>query len=273
MNIIFSTIFIVGILSRAPAQENSSIAIIPLFHDRLQPRGGDERIQLQSQRVIIFVYRNAAAVYLDAHFLNTESDSLTHDIALPSTGHMSIHSNIVSNGIFGAKLWVSNEHLELSISEGNRVWCSIAPSFASHEEKTVHALFWVQTSLADIGSAMGEDSALIPDGRRGFLVDMQHASAWKDIIQSLDVTIVLRESITQKNSRVSVEPKNYFTQHSAYFWSLENVEPSFSDDISFLYSPTTTMTSHWNTLAKLSEYTVHTAYDELLNYVQKLDEK
>ncbi|MBI1803377.1 MAG: hypothetical protein HY033_09025 [Ignavibacteriae bacterium] len=254
-------------------QSANSAALIPLFHDRVHQHIGDERLQLMSQRVVVFVYHNAAAVYLDAHFVNTESDSLTHELALPSKGHTSAQSGTISNGILGVKLWIAGERVEPSVDEGKETWYTIAPAFGSHEEKHIRALFWVQTSLADVDSVPSVDSATIHAGKRVLVVDLQHAAAWKDVVQSLDVSMVLREGLTKRNSRMDLEPKNYLDDHSTFFWSLQNVEPSFSDDISIVYTPPTAMASHWNTMAKLSDYITGTVYDELLGYVQQLDEE
>ena len=255
------------------ARAQDAIAIIPLFHDRLHQAEGDNILQLSHQRVIVFVYRNAAAVYMDATFLNTESDSITHELALPSEGHMGVRSNTRSNGILGVQLWVSGERIEPSISEGRETWYTIMPSFGSHEEKKIRALFWVQTSLSDVDGFAGQDTMLIPDGRRGFLIDLHHAAAWKNVIQSLDISVNLRESLTRKNSRMGVEPKNYDDQRSGFSWTLQNIEPSFSDDISVLYTPPASMASHWNTMSKLSDFVERTAYDELLRFVRTIDEE
>jgi len=254
-------------------QAQDAIAIIPLFHDRLHQAEGDVVLQLLHQRVIVFVFRNAAAVYMDATLLNTESDSITHELALPSSGHTSVRSNTHSNGILGVRMWVSGERVEPSVVEGKQTWYTIMPGFGSHEEKKISALFWLQTSLSEVDTSPGQDTLPIPEGRRGFLVDLQHASAWKNVIQSIDVSVNLRESLTGRNSRFGVDPKNYEDQRSGFLWSLQNAEPLFTDDISVLYTPPPAMISHWNTMAKLSSYIETTVYDELLKFVKSLDEE
>lgn len=255
------------------ARAQGSIAVIPLFHDRWHQSEGDNTLELTRQRVIVFVYRNAAAVYMDATFVNTESDSITHELALPSAGHTSIRSGTRSNGMIGVRLWVGGERVEPAIAEGKETWYTIAAAFGSHEEKKVRALFWVQTSLAEVDGNPGRDTMKIADGRRAFIIDMQHASAWKNNIQSVDISVTLRESLTRMNSSMGIEPKNYFDQNSGFFWSLQNIEPSFADDISVLYTPPRTMASHWNSMAKLSEFITTIAYGELLAYVKQLDEE
>ena len=250
-----------------------SIGIIPLFHDRTDRVEGDDIVQLTHQRVIVFVYRNAAAVYMDAGFVNTESDSIKHEIALPSSGHTSIRSSARSNGILGVRLWVGGERVEPATEEGKVKWYTITPAFGSHEEKSIRALFWIETAMSNADAVAGQDSSPIAEGNRALLVDLEHASAWKDVIQSVDVSVTLRESLTRRNAQVRVEPKNYVDQNAGYLWSMQDVEPSFNDDISILYTPPGMMTSHWNTRAKLSDYMTTTVYDELLRYVRQLDEE
>jgi len=267
----FVTLIAAGFFHGAHAQ--GSIAVVPLFHDRLHQSVEDEKVQLLSGRIVVFVYQNAAAVCADVHFVNTKSDSLTHEVALPSTKHASIRSSSVSNGLFDVEIWVDSERVEPSLDTSGGEWYTIHPSFGPHEEKKIRALFWVQTPMMHGDSPAGRDTAIIPEGKRALVVDLEHAEPWMDVIQSLDVIAIPREGMTLRNARVGVEPKNYFDQDGGYLWAFRDIEPSFSNDISILYSPPPTRISHWNTRAKLAAYMTTAAYGEILAYLRQLDGK
>ncbi len=255
------------------AQEKAYWAIIPTFHDRLNTSGGESPLRLQSQRFVLYVYRNAVAVYSEADFVNTSMGMLSQELALPSTGHKENGDEPggrISNGILSVRLWVEGERVEPElIHVGDEDWYTIQSRFTPGEERKVKAVFWAQTSLTNIDATPGLDTAAITVGKRGFIVDLSHAAVWNSVIGSLDVTVVLKGGMSFENDSFVAEPGTYDLQDSTITWSLADTEPSQSDNIVVSYSPSGSWSSTPNTMAKLSTYIVKKVYDNLLYFVDR----
>jgi hypothetical protein len=264
-------------LSLSIGQEKRYSAIIPAFHDRVITSGHESVLQLQRQRFVLFVYRNAVAVSSDADFLNTGVDTVTQEFALPSTGHSEIGDEPggrISNGILSVQLWVEGQRIAPDfIHAGNEDWYTIRSRFAPGEHRRVKAVFWAQTSLADVNSLPALDTVVIPLGKRSFVLDLSHATVWKNIIETIDVTVVLKGGISFQRDSLSCEPDTYHLQDSTITWSLRNIEPSPSDNIAVSYRPSGNWGSAPNTMAKLETYIVKSVYDRLLDYVRQSDEE
>jgi hypothetical protein len=256
-------------------QEMVYTAMIPIFHDRLNSSGRESLAQLRRQRFVAFVYRNAVAVSSEAEFVNTGSDSLFQEFALPSTGHEENGDEPgrrISNGLLSIQLWVEGERLVPEFThEGNEDWYTIRARFAPGGRRTVRAVFWVQTSLADVDGLPGLDTAEIPVGKRGFVLDLSHATVWNNVIEKIDVTVVLRGGMTFQRDSFSAEPDAYDLQDSTIAWSFRNVEPSPRDNIIVSYTPSGPWGTDTNTMAKLATYIVGKGYENLLQYVRQLD--
>jgi hypothetical protein len=258
-------------------QQEKFLAMIPAFHDRLNTSGSESPLQLQSQQFVLFVYRNAVAVYSEANFVNTGTDTLTQELALPSTGHDGNGDEPdgrISNGILSVQLWVEGEKVTPEfIQDGNVDWYTIRPSFAPGTQREVKAFFWAQTSLTDVDSLPGLDTVAITIGKRGFMVDISHAAVWSRTIESIDVTVALKGGMSFQRDSFSVAPDSYDLQDSTITWSLENVEPSASDNIIVSYTPSGSWTTATNTMAKLSTYIVKKVYDNLRYYVEQKEQE
>jgi hypothetical protein len=259
------------------AQQKEYIAIIPTFHDRLNTSGNESSLQLQNQRFILFVYRNAVAVYSEADFVNTGMDTLSQEFALPSTGHDengAEQDGRISSGILSTQLWVEGERIDPELVNGsNEDWYTIQSHFSPGEQHKVKALFWAQTSLTDVDSLPGLDTVDIPIGKRGFIIDLAHATVWNNVIQSIDVSIVLKVGLSFQKNSFDVEPATYDIQDSTITWALKYIEPSTDDNITVSYTPSGTWKSSTNTMAKLSGYIVKKVYDNLLYYVEQTNQE
>jgi hypothetical protein len=257
------------------AQESRFIAMVPPFHDRLYVEGPEGSLQLEHQRFVIFVYRNAVAVYSSARFVNTGKDTLTRELALPSTGHDengSAPGGRISTGILSVQLWVENNRVEpVTIHDGDEDWYTLSLCFAPGEHRVVKALFWAQTSLTDVDSLPGMDSIPIEIGGRGFLVDLSHAAAWYDVIESVSVEAVLKGGISFEKDAFSAEPTTYDKLDSTLTWSLVHVEPSLDDNVIILYTPSSGWGSAPNTMERLSTFIVRKVYDQLLGYARSTE--
>jgi hypothetical protein len=254
------------------AQEAGYLAVIPTFHDRLHASGRESPLQLQRQQFILFVYRNAVAVYTEADFVNTGNEALVQEFALPSTGHDENGDEPggrISSGILSTRLWVGGERISPQLMhEGDELWYTIRAHFGPGERLRLKAVFWAQTSLADVDSLPGLDTVAIPVGNRAFLLDLYHAGTWNGAIETIDITVVPKGGMTFHGDAFSAEPATYDLQDSTMTWSLRDVEPSGSDNIVVSYTPAGAWGSSPNTMARLSTYIVMNVYDSLIHYAE-----
>jgi hypothetical protein len=269
-------LFFTTLSTSLKAQQKDYLAIISPFYDRLYNPSNEYPIQLKKQRFALFVYKNAVAVYSEAVFVNTWSDEMSQEFSLPSTGfdeNGDLPGGHISNGILSVHMWIEDERIEPKIiNEGNEEWYTIKTSFEPGQTHKINALFWAQTSLTDIDSLPGLDSSVIKDGPRGFLVKLDHASIWKDYIESLDVVVVLRENIAQNLDSLDIQPKTYDFEDSTLTWNYTDIEPTPDDNITVFYQAAGQEKSKINTMAKLSEFIVQDVYKELVSYYQELFE-
>ncbi len=251
------------------------MAVVPTFHDRLNTSGRENLLRLQHLRFVLFVYRNAVAVYSEADFVNTTPDSLFQIFALPSTGHAvnrEESGSEISNGILSVQLWAEGKiSSSQAIHDGSGDWVTIRAGFAPGEGRKLKALFWAQTSLARVDDLPGLDTVPIPIGRRGFIVDLSHAAVWSGTIRTIDVAVVLKGGMSFQGDSCSAEPATFDLQDSTMTWSLTDVEPSATDNIAVFYAPSGNWGSAPNTMADLSAYIVGKGYDSLKRYVQQLE--
>ena len=256
------------------AQQKNYLAMISPFYDRLYNPSNEYPIQLKKQRFVLFVYKNAVAVYSEAIFLNTSSYKFHQEFSLPSTGfneNGDLPGGRISNGILSVDLWIENDRVEPKIiNDGNEEWYTINTNFEPGESHRVNALFWAQTSLTDVDSLPGLDSSIIKDGPRGFLINLDRASIWKDYIESLDVVIVLKDSIIQDIDSFDIEPKTYDLNDSTFTWSYNDIEPTPDDNINFSYNAVGEENGPYNTMAKITSYIVQDAYKDLISYYDEL---
>jgi hypothetical protein len=272
---------ILTVLSTTPdlgfAQQEKYLAIIPTLHDRFNASDRESSLQLQRQRFILFVYRNAVAVYSEADFVNTGIDTLSQEFGLPSTGHDENGDEPggrISSGILSVQLWMEGERVVPNlIHDGNEDWYTIRSRFAPGEQRMAKALFWAQTSLTDVDSLPGLDTVAIAIGKRGFLVDLSHGTVWNNVIEAIDVTIVLNGGMSFRGDSFSAKPDTYNLQDSTLTWLFKNVEPSPSDNIVVSYTPSGSWGSSANTMSKLSTYIVKQVYDKLVDYVRRIEEE
>ena len=271
-------LFIFIFISAFPckAQTKEYIAIIPPFHSRQEIGGTENPLQLVHQRFVLFVYENAVAVYSESDFVNQDDNALDQEFALPSTGHDENGAEPggrISNGILSIQLWIQGEQVDPQfIQDGDGEWYSIHTKFAPHENRTVKALFWAETSLTDVDSIPGIDTTRIANGKRGFLINLAHATVWNGVIQSIDTYVVLNDGILPNDQTFSAEPETYDLQDSTLSWSMENIEPTPDDNIEVSYESLNNADSTTDTMAKLSKFIVKSVYDRLLDYVNQLDE-
>ncbi len=277
IHILISVIVVVAGSCALHAQGKNYLAIIPPFHDRQELSAPEGMLQLVRQRFVLFVYRNAVAVYSEGDFRNTGMDSVIQELGLPSTGHFAPRDEGdegVSNGILSVQIWVEGERIAPGfVNEGSEEWYTIEGRFAPGELKRVKALFWAQTSLTDVDSPPGNDSTRIVDGGRGFMVDLSHAAIWRGIVQSIEVCAVLKEGLTSVPDSFDAAPDTYDLTDSTLTWEMRDIEPSTGDNITLKYMSTEGMTPTLNTMAALSRYIVTTGYDELLAFAGNLFEE
>ena len=217
------------------------------------------------------------AVASDADFLNTGKDTLSQEFALPSAGHAGTgdeNGERISNGILSVQMWIEGQRIAPEfIHDGNEDWYTIRSRFAPGEHHRVKAVFWAQTSLSDLTSIPGRDSVIIPLGRRFFVLDLSHATVWKNVIESIDVRVVLKGGLSFRQDSVSCEPDTYHLQDSTITWSFRDMKPSTRDNIIVSYTPSGIRGSVPNTIARLETFIVKTVYDRLLDYTRQGDEK
>ena len=259
------------------AQQTGYLAIIPTFHDRLGTPGYESPLQLKQQRFVLFVYPNAVAVYCEADFFNSGIDTINMELSLPSTGHDENGDEPfgrISNGILSVQLWVEDEQVEPQIiNDGNTEWYTIQTQFEPDKIREVKALFWAQTSLTNVDSLPGLDTTIIKDGKCAFLVNLAHMAIWKDVIESLNVIAVLKDNVLQNLDTANLAPLTYELEDSTLVWSYTDIEPTEDDNIYVPYTVSGEQNSRYNTMAKLSEFIVKNAYDQLLSYYDQLYEE
>ena len=259
------------------SEEREYIAMIPPFHDRQNIAGTNGPLQLNNQRFVVFVYKNAVAVYSEADFVNTSMEAYIQEFALPSTGHDEndiAPGGRISTGIFSIQLWLQGERIIPEfINNGREDWYVIRTQFAPGEQKKVKALFWAQTSPVNIDPSPGLDTAVISDGNRGFMFDLAHAAIWNGPIETISIKIILMQGLDVKQGSFNIDPQTYEAQDSTLSWKFNYIEPSSSDNISVLYSSVGKQGTEYNTMAKLSTYIVKNVYDLLRDYVRKMDEE
>ena len=267
--------FILFSFSFPQSQDKKFLAIIPTFHDREEY--SENPIQLVHQEFVLFLYQDAAAVYLRADFVNTSVESVTSGFSLPSTGHDENGNEPggrISNGILDVILWVEGEKISPElIHEGEEDLYTIDMKFGPSETRNVNALFWAQTSLTDYDATPGLDTAIIPGGKRGLMVDIAHASAWNDIVESIGITAVLKEGLSAEDKSFSAVPETYAAEDSVLSWKFENIEPSYENNIFIWYSAPDRRRQEFGSMEKLSKHIVHIAYDELLEYIRQFQEE
>ncbi len=263
-------------LYNCEAQSDGYIAIIPPFHSRQEIGSTESPLQLLHQRFVVFVYQNAVAVYSESNFINQSENVVEQEFALPSTGHDEngiAPGGRISNGILSVQLWIQNERLNSKfIQDGSEDWYTAQTRFAPHEKRKVKALFWAETSLTDIDSLPGLDTTIIVNGKRGFLINLAHAAVWNNIIESIDIYVILKDGILPNGETFSAKPSNYDLKDSTLSWSMNNLEPSSSDNIEILYESLNNSDSTKNTMAKLSTFIVKHTYDQLIYFATQLDE-
>jgi hypothetical protein len=262
---------------QSKAEDKEYIAIIPVFHDRLNTSGFESSLRLQSQQFVLFVYQNGVVVYSEANFINTGIDSFSQEFALPSKGHDengSLPGGRISTGIMSAQLWLQGKKIVPEvINDGNEDWYTIRTHFAPGEQCKVKALFWVQTSLEEVDVMPGFDTVTIEDGKRGFMVDLAHAAIWNREIESININTVLLQGVNATDESFTAVPKTYELQNSTLLWKLYEVEPSLDDNVLVFYSSFGDQTLKYNTIEKLSTYFVKSVYDNLVNYAKKILEE
>lgn len=277
LELMFLILILILSTSSIFAQQKEYLAIIPPFHDRLQTPSAESPLQLKQQRFVLFVYQNAVAVYLETIFLNSGLEKIDQELSLPSTGHDENGDEPggrISNGILSVHLWVEGEQVNPQIiNEGNEDWYTINTRFEPGESRKVNALFWVQTSLTDIDSLPGLDSAIIKDGKRGFLVNLAHAGIWRDYIESVDVIAVLNDGVLKNLNSIEIRPQTYELNDSTMTWTFNNIEPTEDDNIYVSYTASGQENSQINSMAKLSKFIVQDVYKELVSYYDQLYEE
>jgi len=260
---------------RLTAQTKDYIAIIPSFHCRQNTTGTESPLELRNLQFVVFVYENAVVVYSESDFINQSGNVLEQELALPSTGHNEKGddpSGRISNGIRSTQLWVQGEKVNPQlIIEGDEEWYTIQAKLQPHESRKVKALFWARTSLADIADLAGLDTTIITNGNRGFLIDLAHATVWNSTIQSIDITIVLKEGIFPSLETFSAAPSSYSLKDSTLTWSMKYLEPSTNDNVLIKYESYNHSDSTTYTMSKLSTLIVKQAYGQLQYFVSQLN--
>jgi hypothetical protein len=261
---------------RLVAEEGNYIAIVPALHDPQHTSDAAGAIQLSRQSFVIFLFRNAAAVCSEAEFLNTLADSVDQDVSLPSTGHDEngdAPGGRISNGVLSVRMWVEGERAEplLSSASGEEAY-TLHLHFHRFQRRTVRAMFWLQTSLEDVDATPGLDTAIIPDGKRGLMIDLSHAAIWKNMIDRISVTVVLCEGLQTGESDFHATPESYDVRDSTLQWQLSAIEPSPDENIEIAYSSCVVNKPAVTTMARLSRIITGRVYDELTAYVRSQNE-
>jgi|CZKP01.1.fsa_nt_gi hypothetical protein len=260
---------------RLKAQTKDYIAIIPPFHIRQNTTGTESPLELRNLQFVIFAYENAIVVYSESDFINQSENVIEQELGLPSTGHNVTGNDPdgrISNGIRSIQLWVQGERVNPQlIKEGDEEWYTIQAKLTPHESRKVKALFWAETSLANINDLPGLDTTVITNGRRIFLIDLAHAAVWKSTIQSIDITVVLKDGIFPSWETFSAGPPSYNLKDSSLTWSMKYIKPSTTDNVLVKYESFDNSDSTKNTIPKLSSFIVKQAYGQLQYFVSQLD--
>jgi hypothetical protein len=258
-------VFISNTVIACPQSEGNPLAIIPPFLDRQHRNDWETTLQLARQEFVVFLYRDAAVVYSEADFVNTGSDPLRVELGLPSKGFACDEKSggqDISSGIRDVQLWLARERIgPILHQEGEVDWLTVTAVFSPQVQTTIKALFWVETPA---GSDPGDRAIEIP---------VSQAAIWEDVINSVDVTVILKEGITTDDSLFEADPDNYSVEDSVLTWSLENIEPSQSDDISILYNSPQPHFIDASIRENLSEFITGHVYDEILEYVRESEEE
>jgi hypothetical protein len=248
-----------------PQSEGNPLAIIPPFLDRRHRNDWESTLQLARQEFVVFLYRDAAVIYSEADFVNTGSDTLRTELGLPSTGFSCDEESggqDVSIGIRDVRLWLARERIEPVLHHDAEVdWLTVTAVFTPQVQTTVRALFWVETPT-------GADSV-----DRAIGIPVSKAAIWKDIINSVDATVILKEGITTDDSLFEADPDSYSVEDSVLTWSFRNIEPSQSDDISILYDSPQPRIIDPGMTENLSRFIIEHVYDEMLEYVRESEEE
>jgi hypothetical protein len=248
-----------------PQSEGNSLAIIPPFLDRQHRDDWESALQLTRQEFVVFLYRDAAVVYSEADFVNTGSDTLRVELGLPSTGFACDEDSGAqdfSTGIRDVQIWLARERMEPVLRHDAEVdWFTITPLFTPQVQTTVRALFWVEAPI-------GADSV-----DRAISIPVSQAAIWKDVINSVDVTVILKEGITADDSSFEADPDSYSVEDSVLTWSFMDTEPSQTDDISILYNSPQPHFIDASIRGKLSRFITEHVYDEMLDYVRESEEE
>jgi hypothetical protein len=261
--------FLVAFLSSSsigqPTMQGNPIAIIPPFLDRLHRDDWESTLQLARQEFVVFLYHDAAVVYSEADFVNTGTDTLRVELGLPSTGYTigkGLAEQDISSGVFGVQLWVSGERITPKVHQGGDAeWVTVTPTFTPQVQTTVKALFWTETTI-------GGDS-----GDRAIGIPLSQSAIWKDLINSIDVTVVLKEGLVSSDSLFQADPDPSSTEDSVLTWSFSGVEPSTDQDISILYHSSRNQPFNVDERDSLSRFVIEHAYDEILEYARENDEE
>ena len=257
------------------AQTKDYIAIIPSFHIRQNTTDTESPLELRNLHFIIFAYENAVVVYSESDFINQSENVIEQELGLPSTGH-NVNGNDpgdrISNGIRSTQLWVQGEKVNPQfIKDGDEEWYTIQTKLQPRESRKVKALFWAETSLANIEDLPGLDTTIITNGKRGFLIDLAHAAKWKSTIESINITIILKDGIFPSWETYSAGLPSYNLKDSSLTWSMKYIKPSTNDNVLVKYESFNNSDSTTNTIAKLSTFIVKQAYGELQYFVSQLD--
>jgi hypothetical protein len=274
MSLYFLLLFLISPLCLT-AQTKDYIAIIPSFHIRQNTTDTESPLELRNLHFIIFAYENAVVVYSESDFINQSENAIEQELGLPSTGH-NVNGNDpgdrISNGIRSTQLWVQGEKVNPQfIKDGDEEWYTIQTKLQPRESRKVKALFWAETSLADIEDLPGLDTTVITNGKRGFLIDLAHAAKWKSTIESIDITIILKDGIFPSWETYSAGLPTYNLKDSSLTWSMKYIKPSTNDNVLVKYESFNNSDSTTNTIAKLSTFIVKQAYGELQYFVSQLD--
>ena len=260
---------------RLTAQPKGYIAIIPSFHSRQNTTGTRSPLELRNLKFIIYIYENAAAVYSETDFINQSDNFIEQELALPSKGHNEndIESvSRISNGILSIQLWVQGEKVNPQfIKDGDEEWYTIQLKLKPHESRKVKSLFWAETALTDISYFPGLDTVVIANGKRGFLIDLAHASVWNRSIQSIDITVILKDGIFPTWETYSAGLPTYNLEDSTLTWSMKNIEPTTNNNVLVKYESDKNSDLTKNTMAKLSAFIVKKVYGKLLYFISQMN--
>jgi len=220
---------------------------------------------LARQEFVVFLFRDAAVVYSEAEFANTGTDTLRVELGLPSSGFLCGEESggqDISSGIRDVQLWLARERIKPILHhEGEVDWLTVTAVFTPQVQTTLKALFWVETPT-------GNDPA-----NRAINIPISEAAIWRDVIGSVDVTVILKDGLTADDSLFEASPDNYWIEDSVLTWSFVNIEPDQSDDVSVLYRLPQPHIIDASMREDLSKFIIEHVYDEMLEYVREGDDE